>query len=88
MIRETISAAIVTLKEKGWVQGRSFGETGERCMMQAAAEHDDNFLVYDFLDNFAKGKGYRWGVDFNDAHGRTFEEVIEFLEEAKETAPA
>lgn len=80
---EQLKAVASVLREKGWCQGSTQNETGQRClygaMISSGIKADGMDLIYERLKR-------RYGTDaiglwlWNDDPDRTVEQVLDLLE--------
>ena len=72
------------LLERGWVQGVSGAPGGPRCVGGAMSEASDSGHAVETFTRFVTSVGIRLGgvAPWNDAPGRTREEVVLALERA------
>lgn len=88
---EVIREMRMQLFQRPWTKGREFGKDGSICMIGAlkiaAAEADGLTLAEErraseTIETATEGPMFL----FNDARGRTFDEVIEVLDKAEKLA--
>ena len=84
-VKDILEKAITLLEEKGWFQHKAT-VTGQLCLVASLAwitkQGEEYHEAYNLLSGIAKGSSETYFfslMEWNDAPGRTKEEVIELL---------
>ena len=88
-----LTAAADLLEEKGWIRGTGVDDQGRHCLVAALSDAADSFpggdAYWPALEAVQQRVPGGWVVRWNDAPGRTAEQVIALLRRvaAEETQP-